>query len=978
MAEIIASTYEIIQRLGSGGGGVVYLARHLRLNKLVVLKADKRTLTTKPEVLRREVDALKNLSHSYIPQVYDYIIENGTVYTVIDYIEGESLDKPLKRGERFPQANVVEWAIQILYALDYLHTRPPHGILHGDIKPANVMLTPEGDIRLIDFNIALVLGEKGAIRVGGSKGYASPEHYGSYSPGSFPSTETDQMTPLSGDYETDVMEESGTETEKMALESTGSSVRSGDRLLDARSDIYSLGATLYHLLSGTRPAKNAVDVIPLTEECTSAAVIAIISKAMQPNPDDRYQSAKEMLWDFEHLYQNDPRTKKLKRRSWTIAFVLLSVLIGGLASLFLGLKIQGVEEELARKKAEWMASTERSAKIKEQRANQALELISEAKTLLERGDRAEAVSKVLEALMLDTEKNSEAQYMLTTALNVYDLSAGFKTAYTIDLPSEPVKSGLSPDGRRAFAIYDGILAIYDTKDGTQTALLAVEPSVLSEAYFLDENRIVYAGVEGVSCYDLPSKQTIWTRAPGTKMALSADGTRVAAIYKNHTEAVVYQTSDGSVVRKLSFGEHKQAVPLDDIKVDPQRNFLALNADGTLLAAAFEDGVVGVYETESGDEVISIDSEREFFTGGFCGSHLVFTGFRSGLGSESSLFVVVNMEDVNDRSVAVSSNRIRVQVDETGVYLVGGNTMTSFDLESGEQRELAYTTSTDIMSFVHSGDYSMVSSRDGSISFFDRGGWLMGKIEITESCEYLSLRAKTALAASTGSRSIRLLSLQEHRDALIASYDSNLSHTEARLNLEAGTVLLASYNYMTLLNTDGHVLANMEIPAANNLFDFQYRRSQDSSWVELTYRDGRIVTYSSEDLHQLAERQGPPPDLNREEDFFSDRFRIHCQQNMAPVVYDLLTNEELLTLERNDSLAYVNQTTKGIILEYVAQRGTEIFRYGILVDENFEPLAYLPYLCDVIDDHLYFDYPSGEIYHCPLYSLQDLLNMANPT
>ena len=133
MAEIIASTYELIRRLGSGGGGVVYLARHLRLNKLVVLKADKRTLKTKPEVLRREVDALKNLSHSYIPQVYDYLIENGTVYTVIDYIEGESLDRPLKRGERFSQAAVVKWAMQILSALDYLHTRPPYGILHGDI-----------------------------------------------------------------------------------------------------------------------------------------------------------------------------------------------------------------------------------------------------------------------------------------------------------------------------------------------------------------------------------------------------------------------------------------------------------------------------------------------------------------------------------------------------------------------------------------------------------------------------------------------------------------------------------------------------------------------------------------------------------------------------------------------------------------------------------------------------------------------------
>ena len=67
MANIIASTYEIIEKIGSGGGGIVYLGRHLRLEKLVVLKADKRTISAKPEVLRREVDALKDLSHTYIP-----------------------------------------------------------------------------------------------------------------------------------------------------------------------------------------------------------------------------------------------------------------------------------------------------------------------------------------------------------------------------------------------------------------------------------------------------------------------------------------------------------------------------------------------------------------------------------------------------------------------------------------------------------------------------------------------------------------------------------------------------------------------------------------------------------------------------------------------------------------------------------------------------------------------------------------------
>ena len=85
MSQIIAGVYEIQNKIGAGGGGVVYLGRHLRLDKPVVLKADKRTLAAGIETLRREVDMLKGLSQTYIPQVYDFVQEDGVVYTCLLY-----------------------------------------------------------------------------------------------------------------------------------------------------------------------------------------------------------------------------------------------------------------------------------------------------------------------------------------------------------------------------------------------------------------------------------------------------------------------------------------------------------------------------------------------------------------------------------------------------------------------------------------------------------------------------------------------------------------------------------------------------------------------------------------------------------------------------------------------------------------------------------------------------------------------------
>lgn len=284
---VIDGKYEILKQIGKGGMSTVYLAMDKRLNKQWAVKEIKRTGFGKNnEQIVNEVPAdaemMKKLDHPAIPRIVDIIDHKSDefIYVVMDYVEGESLDKVLKEYGAQPQDLVIEWAKQICDALGYLHSQKPP-IIYRDMKPANVMLKPEGNIKIIDFGIAREYKEANLAdtTVLGTRGYASPEHYGS-------------------------------------------------RQTDERSDIYTIGMTMHHLLTGVdpRPADYIYAPIRQWNPELSGGLERIIDKCVSPDPKDRYQNCNELLYALDHYTEEEDSYKK-KQRNKLFMFLISSLLV---------------------------------------------------------------------------------------------------------------------------------------------------------------------------------------------------------------------------------------------------------------------------------------------------------------------------------------------------------------------------------------------------------------------------------------------------------------------------------------------------------------------------------------------------------------------------------------------------------------------------------------------------------------------------
>ncbi len=252
--------YNILEKLGEGGMGVVYKAVDIHLDRVVAIKALNTELTGNPELeqrFRAEAKAQANLNHTNLATLYALLIDGGRPWMVMEFIEGETFDQMAQRRGPIPGNEAIPIFRQALLGIGYAHRM---GIIHRDIKPSNIMLNKQGIVKVMDFGIAKVLGARGMTRTGTQMGtafYMSPEQ---------------------------VL----------------------NRGVDIRSDIYSLGVTLYEMLTANVPFSGDSDYQVMTDHVNSPPPLPTkfypyipqglqnaVLKALEKNPDARFQTVEE-------------------------------------------------------------------------------------------------------------------------------------------------------------------------------------------------------------------------------------------------------------------------------------------------------------------------------------------------------------------------------------------------------------------------------------------------------------------------------------------------------------------------------------------------------------------------------------------------------------------------------------------------------------------------------------------------------------
>ena len=639
--------------IGRGHHSNVYKAELAGSMTPVALKVDYRNLLDEYPRVWEKVKALRSIENGHIQRFIDFVPdwEKNRSYMILEYVPGDTLQKLLydrthSGGVPFPQKRVLNWTLQILDALQYLHR---HRLLHGDINLSNIMLRPkkgnkseeEHDICLIDFNWSAPDLEQGATR-------------------------------------SDIQGDDPVTDDRFAKTENQDAFRRG-----IRRDIYHVGAVMYQLLTGEVPdldkgraelvqEEKAVDVSQKRQNLKAHGVTddvaAVILKAISVDPQNRYSSAKRMRDALTKLpLANSEPDKKSNHRKITVFSRLCAAL--GAFLIVLGLVLNSHFQTMK-------------------------ECAGKAGDAFAQGNYTEALRLAREAVghympsMFVPEQGREA---MARILGRDQSGAGYRPWASLPIEEGcPVRIRLSQDENWLVVLLKRseqdtetfrILAC-SMKEHQIRTLSAV--SRLNDFGFGDNHTILYVDGNQLISYDLNSGKQEWTQPPQPEddvaapiaLAVSGNQTRVAVLYPESNQVCLYDVPNGTL---------GDTVTLDETPKELHKRMFFLDEKGDTLAVSLSGADVGVYDVSSNRRMEGVvlketDNNYTDYEGGFYNSWLIFAAsvtYDDGeMRGERDLFDLNAMrrgaELYEYRLDATDYKSYHVRTDKDGMFLATGN------------------------------------------------------------------------------------------------------------------------------------------------------------------------------------------------------------------------------------------------------------------------------------------------------------------
>ena len=554
--------YEVLEKIGSGGMGTVYKARDTHLDRCVALKVLPPGLQEHPETLerfRREAQALACLKHPSIATVYDANVESGFPYLVLEFIEGQNLERILEKRGPLPIGDVIRMGIELAEAVDHIHQ---HRVVHRDIKTSNIIVEPEGRAVLADFGIALVASlpriSHGAL---GTPEYMSPE-------------------------------------------------QADGKALDGRTDLYSLGVVLYECLTG---------VVPFERDGEGLAELTDLMRAIltTPPPPLRRQRAEVPNWlgaVVERCLAKPPEQR------YASGAEVAQVLHKGRAPRLL-LRANGAGTALPTRYGKATIYERPEAAEYDPQPHGGLVLFSHIKSVAAvafgpqsrrlataSGDRAVRIWEVATGRLMHTLLGHQGHISSITfspdglylasgdredgAIHLWDARSGQRRDTLEGQRLQVWSVAFSPDGTRlASGGSDGMVRLWDVKQKRLIHTVSAHGGyVLSVAFSFDGKHLVSGGSDGVvRLWEAAKGRLVNTLGEATKwmnsVAFSPDRQRLAA-GSGDGAVRLWDIGAGRLLRTLR--GHRGYVMA-----------VAFSPDGRRLASAGRDRAVCVWEVDSG-------------------------------------------------------------------------------------------------------------------------------------------------------------------------------------------------------------------------------------------------------------------------------------------------------------------------------------------------------------------------------------------